>query len=186
MQPLSARWLFTAVGLLAFAAGSALWLATRAPRAPSPPAATAPSIAPAALLSTAFVDSRGVRRTLAQFPGKVVVLNFWATWCAPCREEMPAFTRLQARWAGGGVQFVGISAEDADKVDRFGRELGINYPLWSGGDEVREVSRRLGNSSGVLPHTVILGPGGEVLDVRVGAYDEAALDARLSTFARKM
>ncbi|HUP28706.1 MAG TPA: TlpA disulfide reductase family protein [Usitatibacter sp.] len=185
MQPLSARWLFTAVGLLAFAAGAALWLAARAPAGSARVVASAPSIAPAALLSTAFVDSRGVRRTLAQFPGKVVVLNFWATWCAPCREEMPAFTRLQGRWASAGVQFVGISAEDADKVERFGRELGINYPLWSGGDEVREVSRRLGNQAGVLPHTVILGPGGEVLDVRVGAYSEPELEARLGTFTRK-
>ena len=185
MPALSAKWLFGAVGLLAFAAGTALWLATRAPSGPPRVTTTAPSIAPGALLATAFVDSRGTRRTLAQFPGKVVVLNFWATWCAPCREEMPAFTRLQARWAGAGVQFVGISAEEADKVERFGRELAINYPLWSGGDEVREMSRRLGNPAAVLPHTVILGPGGEVLDLRVGPYTEAEMDVRLGVYARK-
>jgi thiol-disulfide isomerase/thioredoxin len=176
---LSSRWLFAVVGLLALAAGAALWLIVR------PATSSAPAIAPAALLATAFVDSRGERRTLAQFQGKVVVLNFWATWCAPCREEMPAFTRLQTQWAEAGVQFVGISAEDAGKIDAFGRELRINYPLWGGGDEVREVSQRLGNRLGGLPHTAILGPGGEVLETRVGPYTEAELAARLERFARK-
>ena len=181
---LSARWLFTLVGLLALGAGGALWLIAR-PAGPAAGATAAPSIAPAALLATPFVDSRGERRTLAQFQGKVVVLNFWATWCAPCLEEMPAFNRLHVRWAPAAVQFVGVSAEDAAKIDAFGRRLGIGYPLWGGGDEVREVSRRLGNPTAVLPHTVILGPGGEVLEVRVGAYNEAELEDRLSRFARK-
>jgi thiol-disulfide isomerase/thioredoxin len=181
---LSARWLFTLVGALALGLGTVLWLATR-PAGREPPAASAPSIAPAALLATAFVDDRGQRRTLAQFQGKVVVLNFWATWCAPCREEMPAFNRLQSRWEKAGVQFVGISAEDAARVERFGRELGIRYPLWAGGDEVREVSRRLGNRQGVLPHTVLLGPGGEILEGRVGPYTEDALERLLAKYARK-
>jgi thiol-disulfide isomerase/thioredoxin len=185
MHAVRARWVFSAVGFLSLAAGTALWLATRPPPLAPRIVATAPSIAPAALLATAFVDSRGTRHTLSQFTGKVVVLNFWATWCAPCVEEMPAFARLQARWAAAGVQFVGISAEDVAKAEPFGRKLGVPYPLWSGGDEVREVSRRLGNPAGVLPHTAILGPGGEVLDVRVGTYPEAALDARLAVYARK-
>jgi thiol-disulfide isomerase/thioredoxin len=186
MQALSARWLFTAIGCAALAAGTALWLAKRAPAggAAAVPV-TAPTLAPAALLATAFVDSRGARHTLAQFPGKVVVLNFWATWCAPCLEEMPAFTRLQERWGEAGVQFVGISAEEVEKIEPFGRKLAINYPLWGGGDEVREVSRRLGNPTGVLPHTVILGPGGEVLHVKVGTYKEVELEGRLRTFVRK-
>lgn len=180
---LSAGWLFGAIGLLAVAAGAGLWWGTRTPA--STPAVTRPSIAPAALLATTFTDVRGERRALAQFQGKVVLLNFWATWCAPCREEMPAFNRLQQRWASAGVQFVGVSAEDPALVERFGRSLAIGYPLWTGGDEVRELSRRLGNASAVLPHSVLIGPGGEVLDVKVGAYKEPELEALLGRFARK-
>ena len=134
--------------------------------------------------ATEFFD--GSRRvTLDRYRGQFLVVNFWATWCAPCREEMPAFVRLQSRWGTRGVQFVGIANEDPAKVHRFGRELGINYPLWTGGDEVGELSRRLGNRLGVLPHTALIGSKGEVLDVRVGPYTEAQMEERLTAFAPK-
>jgi thiol-disulfide isomerase/thioredoxin len=184
---LSARWLFAGVALAAAAAGTAFWLAMR-PSAPSGAAATAPGpvrIAPSALFAATFTDAAGTRQSLGQYEGKVLVLNFWATWCAPCREEMPAFVRLQSRWADRGVQFLGLANEDPAKVHGFGRELGVNYPLWTGGDEVSELSRRLGNRLGVLPHTAIVGSKGEVLDVRVGPYTEAEMEERLAAFARK-
>jgi thiol-disulfide isomerase/thioredoxin len=113
----------------------------------------------------------------------VVVLNFWATWCAPCREEMPGFERLQSRWAGRGVQFVGVSAEDPAKVVAFARSLQVTYPLWVGGDEVAELSKRLGNRMGVLPHTVVLDPTGSPLGTRVGAYKESDLDNALTAIS---
>ena len=182
---MSARWLFTLVGLLALAAGGSLWWLARPPSGLPASATSTPSITPGALMAASFLDSRGSRQALGQFQGKIVVLNFWATWCAPCREEMPAFDRLQARWASAGVQFVGLSNEDAAQVERFGRQLAVRYPLWTGGEDVAELSRRLGNRLAVLPHTVILGPGGEILDVRVGPYSESELDARLAGFARK-
>ena len=183
---MSAKWLFTAIGLAAALAGTALWLVTRPPAAPSAPSgAAAPAIAPAAIFAATFVDAAGARRSLGQFQGKVLVVNFWATWCAPCREEMPGFTRLQARWGGRGVQFVGLSNEDGEKAARFGRELGVGYPLWTGGEEVAELSRRLGNRLGVLPHTVILGSRGEVLDMKVGPYMERELETRLAAFVGK-
>jgi thiol-disulfide isomerase/thioredoxin len=146
---------------------------------------SAPAIGPAALYATAFTDTEGRPQSLGQFQGKLVVLNFWATWCGPCREEMPAFSRIQARWKNRGVQVVGVSAEDAAKVARFGRELSIAYPLWVG-DAASELTRRLGNSSGVLPHSVILDPSGRVLDQKVGPYSEAELDAKLTLFSSKI
>ena len=179
---MSARWLFTAIGVAAMLMGAALWLAMRPPPAGVTLAPAPVEIAPAAVFAATFTDGAGRPQSLGQFQGRVIVVNFWATWCAPCREEMPAFMKLQSRWGGRGVQFVGLANEDRGKVDRFGRELGINYPLWTGGDEVSELSRRLGNRGGVLPHTVILGPRGEVLEVRVGPYSEAQMDARLAAF----
>jgi thiol-disulfide isomerase/thioredoxin len=179
---LSARRLFAGIGVLALLAGTGLWLAMR----PQQPGQLAPAqISPGALMAAAFTDAGGQPRTLAQFQGKIVVVNFWATWCAPCREEMPAFNRLQERWAARGVQFVGLANEEPAKVQPFGASLGIRYPLWTGGQEISELSRRLGNTSGVLPHTAILGTSGEVLEMRVGPYTEADLETRLSTYASK-
>lgn len=176
---MSIRWLFSIVGVVAMLAGTALWLATRAPSTPAPVAA----LSPGALMAAGFVDLQGRHRSLAEFQGKVVVLNFWATWCAPCREEMPGFERLQAQWRDRGVQFVGISSEEPAKVAAFAKTLAITYPLWTGGDEVAEVSRRLGNDRSVLPHTVLLDRGGTVKAIKVGAYPENQLRDILASIA---
>ena len=175
---MSTRALFAAIAALAIAAG---WLASRTRTPDTRPA----SIAPAALYAASFRDASGALQPLGQFQGRLVVLNFWATWCAPCREEMPAFNRLQSRWRDRGVVFVGVSAEPADSVTRFAKSLAITYPLWVGGDEVGELSRRLGNHLGVLPHTALIGPTGEVLESRVGPYSEIELEKRLVAFAPK-
>lgn len=176
--------LFAAVGLAAVAAGAALWLATRPARIEAP-GAPAAHVSPAALYAAGFRDLRGEPQSLGQFQGRILVLNFWATWCAPCREEMPAFDRVHRRWQSRGVAFVGVSAEPPEKVERFRRDVPVGYALWVGGDEVGELSRRLGNRLGVLPHTVIFGPAGEVLDMKVGPYTEAELEARLAAFSSK-
>src|SRR6185503_20729645 len=174
--PLSSKWLFTLVGMLAALAGTALWLATRPAGVPGP---TAPEVSTAAVMAAGFRDLQGASRSLGEFQGKVVVLNFWATWCPPCREEMPAFSRLQAAWAPRRVQFVGLSSEEPARVAAFARSLDIAYPLWVGGDEVEGLSRRLGNITGALPHTVVLDASGRVVAAKVGAYSEAALRAVL-------
>ncbi len=158
----------------AIAAAVAIWMAI-APRDGVPTV----DIAPAALQAASFADPEGGRHTLGQFAGKVVVLNFWATWCAPCREEMPVFVRAEARWEGRGVRFVGLANEDPRRVSRFARDMGINYPLWVGADEVGELARRLGNRLGALPYTVILDPAGRPIRSKVGAYSEAELEEAL-------
>lgn len=175
--------LFVAIGIAAAAAGTALWLVSRQAASPPADAGATPAIAPATILATQFTDPAGQPATLARFQGRLVVVNFWATWCGPCRAEMPAFNRLHERWAARHVQFVGISAEPSELAARFGRELGIAYPLWTGGDQVQDLSRRLGNVRSVLPHTVLLGPGGQVLEQRVGPYTEEELERRLEAFS---
>jgi len=166
--------------LAAAAAALFLWLLWR-----SEADRVAVDIAPSAVLAASFTDPAGNRRNLGQFAGKVVVLNFWATWCAPCREEMPAFVRAERRWASRGVQFVGLANEDPRRVARFGRDMGVDYPLWVGGDEVGEFSRRLGNRLGALPYTVILDGNGKAQRAKVGAYTESELDAALEKVVRE-
>ena len=170
---------FAGVGLLAALAGTALWLGERssmpAPRAPE-------AIAPTALYAATFRDSHGRSQSLGQFQGRLLVLNFWATWCAPCRVEMPAFSRLSERWAAHDVRFVGLSAEAPEVVARFAGEMPVAYPLWTG-EGVESLAQRLGNRAGVLPYTALVGPSGKVLEVRVGPYTEEELDARLRRFA---
>ena len=172
--------MFAGVGLLATLAGSALWLGSR----PATPVPTA--IAPSAFYASSFTDLAGQRQSLGQFQGRILILNFWATGCAPCRAEMPAFNRVHARWAGRRVQFVGISSEEAPIVQRFASDLGIAYPLWIGGGEVDQLSRRLGNRLGVLPHTVILDGAGKLLETRIGPYTEEELEQRLTAFTAKI
>jgi thiol-disulfide isomerase/thioredoxin len=170
------RWAFGGVAVLAVLAGTALWLGMRT----APTSVGEIEVSPAALLAAGFLDTDGAATSLGRFQGKVVVVNFWATWCAPCREEMPAFGRLQAKWADRGVQFVGLSAEEPVRVQKFARDLKVGYPLWVGGDAVGALARRLGNHLGVLPFTVVLDRQGHVIARKVGPYNETTLDSQLA------
>ncbi len=168
---------FALIGLASVAAGTGLYLATR----PAPRIAEA-EIAPSALYAAGFRDPDGQPPSPGRFEARPLVINFWATWCAPCREEMPALSRVSSRTAPR-VQFVGLAQDDPAKVRAFARELGVGYPLWTGGDEVMELSRRLGNRMAVLPFTVVLDGAGRVVAQKVGTYKEDELAAQLAAFS---
>jgi thiol-disulfide isomerase/thioredoxin len=130
---------------------------------------------PEKLLRTRLQDLDGHARAPGDWAGKVVVVNFWATWCAPCREEIPLFVDLQRLHGGHGLQLVGIALDDPAKVRPFAREFGINYPVLLGGIDTMEVMRSAGNRAGVLPYTVVFAPDGSVAHTEVGAVKSATL-----------
>lgn len=132
------------------------------------------------LLALSLADLDNKPRSLAEWRGKVMVVNFWATWCPPCREEIPGFTRLNKKYAEKGVQFVGISIDSAAKVKEFAEENHIDYALLIGDSSAMNLAPSFGNRSMGLPFTVILDRSGATHQVRIGRLDEPDLDAILS------
>ena len=133
----------------------------------------------AAVLGLVLPDLDGREQPLAQWRGKVLIVNFWATWCAPCREEMPQFIETQARDASKGLQFVGIAVDQVDKVREFAKEIRLNYPALIGGFGAIELSRALGNDLAALPFTIVLDRDGRVAHTQLGPLKPARLDTLL-------
>ena len=170
MKALWIRWaLFAAIAAVALAAGLHFGR-ERTTTAPQP-AATA------ALAGLALPDPQGNEQRLDQWRGKVVVVNFWATWCAPCREEMPEFMKAQTEHGPKGLQFVGIAVDQADKVAQFAKEIGLNYPTLVGGFGAMELSKTLGNSLMALPFTVVLDRKGAVAHTQLGVLKPDKLES---------
>ena len=160
--------LTVAVAAAALGAGSYLQLT----RFSVDPPATG---APAALTRMTLPDLTGKPVTLAAWPDKVLVINFWATWCTPCRREIPGLINIQTKHAANGVQVVGIAVDQVDKVREYAKEIGINYPLLIAGMEGASLTRELGNKSGALPFTVVLNRDGTLLKSHLGLITEEEL-----------
>ena len=118
-------------------------------------------------------DLDGTPRGPDEWNGSVLVVNFWATWCAPCREEIPLLIDLERRRPG--VRVVGIALDTAPSVQAFAKELGIGYPLLLD-DLEGSTMRRYGNRIGVIPFTVFVGRDGVVAHIRAGAIEAGELD----------
>ena len=135
----------------------------------------------AALSAARLPDLQGTPQSLEQWRGKVIVVNFWATWCAPCREEIPLFVKLQKKYGERGLQFVGIAVDRPDKVRPYAAELGMNFPILIGDAGAIELSRALGNRAGVLPYTVVIDRDGKVRSREAGVAKEAKLEPLLTS-----
>ena len=129
----------------------------------------APKPAPTAdEVPLALKDLTGAQQSLASLKGRVVVLNFWATWCEPCKKEMPDLSAIQNDYAALGVQVIGAAgdtAADSAKVLKFTREFKVNFPVWVGA--TTDDMQRFGVGT-VLPATVIIGKDGKILRREVG------------------
>ncbi|MEO8385115.1 MAG: TlpA disulfide reductase family protein [Betaproteobacteria bacterium] len=135
------------------------------------------SVSPGVIYAAKFPDAQGRTQSLAQWENRLLVINFWATWCGPCKEEIPILKNLQAKFGGQGLQIVGIAADTQSNVANFGKNVDINYPLLVAETGAIEFSRRMGNRLGLLPHTLILRPAGEVVYSKLGLISEVEMVA---------
>ena len=133
-----------------------------------------------ALLALELPDPDGSLQSMTQWRGKVLVVNFWATWCQPCREEIPALLRIAKKHAGKNIQIIGIAVDSADKVKQFAEEFTIDYALLIGGLESIELSRQLGNRASALPFTAVLDHSGTLVRTHLGQISEQDLESILA------
>jgi peroxiredoxin len=119
----------------------------------------------------------GVRHSLADWKGKVIILNFWATWCSPCLYEIRDFVAYQEQYKARGLQIIGLGLDDEKKLRNVQRTLEINYPvLVADPVENSGLLNQWGNSSGVLPYTVVIDRDGRAIYVQRGLMSRDVFD----------
>jgi thiol-disulfide isomerase/thioredoxin len=122
-----------------------------------------------------FPTPDGGELSLADYRGRPLLLNFWATWCPPCVRELPLLDRFQRAQAGRGWQVIGLAVDGPTPVREFLRRTPLGFPVGLAGLEGTQLSRRLGNSNGGLPFSVAFGRDGRPRDRQLGELDEAVL-----------
>lgn len=137
----------------------------------------------ARLMNTQFATTEGQWQSLSAWRGKILVVNFWATWCPPCREEMPMFSALQTQYKNKNVQFVGISIDQIDKVRKYQATEKTAYPLLIGSPDAMNLSANLGNAAQALPFTAIISPTGKLGFVKTGVLTKVELEDQLRRLA---
>jgi len=131
-------------------------------------------------------DLSGARRHVSEWDGRPLLINFWATWCVPCRREIPRLIDAQAAYGDDGLQVVGIALDDQEAARPYAREMEINYPVLVAGPAGIELARAYGEDFGALPYTVLVAPDGTIIDSHTGELQssqlhglvERALDSR--------
>jgi len=137
-----------------------------------------------ALRSATFVDLAGQPRKLSDWRGRILVCNFWATWCAPCREEIPLLMAAKTKYASSAVEIVGIAIDNAANVGQFSASFKISYPILLAEVNGLDLMRKLGNSAGGLPYTVVVDRQGSVVRRKLGAFKQGDLDTILAPLAQ--
>jgi peroxiredoxin len=118
-----------------------------------------------------LADLGGAPVAASDFDGGIWLLNFWATWCAPCVDEMPMLAALHRNRESGGLPVVGIALDDPDTAREFVSALGVDYPILVGLTDTMLVGRRYGNRAGMLPYSVLIDGGGIIRWTHLGAVD---------------
>ncbi len=168
-----------AVGTLFGGIGAAVGIHL-APSAPVAAAVTATGPV-ATLFAASMNDVQGKAQALAQWKGKPVLVNFWATWCGPCVQEMPELDGLSREKRVNGLQVIGIGIDSPANIAEFAQKFKISYPLYVSGMNGTDLSRQFGNSAGGLPFTVLIGADGQIKKTYLGRLKFDQLKADLAT-----
>ncbi|UGB37764.1 TlpA family protein disulfide reductase [Frateuria soli] len=163
-----ASWLILALAVLAAAAGGWLQHASRERRGTDLVGQPVPAMR--------LPDLDGRPHALADYAGRRVVVNLWASWCGPCRKEMPALAAAQARFGGDHPVVVGIAMDTPENVRAYLNTYPVNYPILLGRLDDPDSARQLGNGAGVLPYSLLLDADGTVLASHAGVLDAAMLE----------
>ncbi|REE17183.1 thiol-disulfide isomerase/thioredoxin [Paraburkholderia sp. BL27I4N3] len=121
----------------------------------------------------------GKPQTLSVLKGHPIVVNFWASWCGPCVEEMPALSQLQRDYAKKGIQFVGLGVDSEKNVQAFLQKVKVAYPIYITGFGGADLARAFGNTAGGLPFTVVIDANGNIRSTKLGQIDPQALKQTL-------
>lgn len=139
--------------------------------APQPPAGVPVAERGRKLVAFTLPDLEGRPQAVpGHWAGRPLLVNVWASWCAPCVREMPELQRFAGTQGANGVQVVGIALDDADAVHAFLRRVPVAYPILVDAPGPADAGVRLGNPKGVLPYSVLLAPDGTLLKQRIGPF----------------
>jgi thiol-disulfide isomerase/thioredoxin len=194
--------IYVAIALLAAVAGFGVYRLAIEPRMaaeldenPAPPtlgddATTAnsdpeaQSTLPELLPDFTLADLDGAPRSIRSWPGKSMVVNFWATWCAPCRREIPLLNRVQAQHASDGFQLVGVAVDFREDVVKFAQEIGIDYPVLVGEQDGLDAVNKFGQGSLGFPFTVFTDNQHRIIAFHLGELEQAEMDILLGVVRR--
>lgn len=149
-------------------------------------AETAPQARPPVLELPEFSlkNRSGELQSIHSWPGKSLVINFWATWCAPCRREIPLLLELQKQYAADGMQLVGIAVDFRDDVLKYADAMHIDYPLLIGEQDGMEAIDAFGIQAVGFPYTVFTDAKGEIITTHIGELDQKQAELILNTIKR--
>lgn len=134
---------------------------------------------PGPLLASVYPDVQGQPQPFKQWQGRVLVVNYWATWCGPCREEIPDLIRLHRSFAQEPVTILGLAIDQPDPVRVFVKEFGIDYPILIGGFPALDSARAAGNAYGVLPFTLVIDRQGKIAEAHLGRISAERLETMI-------
>ncbi len=117
-------------------------------------------------------DSSGKPHDIAEWRGKILIINFWATWCPPCKKEIPEFITLQNQYSAQGLQFIGVALEDKESVREYMNTVKINYPVLIAEDQGIALAFKLGDISGTVPFTVVVDQNGQIIYRHQGNFSK--------------
>lgn len=169
-------WLLGLVAVLCGALG--IYFGLRKWDAPAPSAQAAQQF-----FTQSLPDINNKQDHMAKWQGKLLLVNFWATWCAPCVEEMPELSSLQKSQEFKNLQIIGIGIDSPGNIQEFARKYQISYPIYVAGMTGVALSKKLGNQQGGLPFTILFGPDGQIKKTYLGRLKMEMVRKDLASFS---